>query len=84
MICRKKHVLVKRKFTNSLNKWVCNYEPKSKRRYIEKKYSDSPVTKNFRVQHLGMKNMLSIVWNMKGTIPIDLTEKGETVNTASY
>ena len=62
-----KDVLVKTMFTNEF----CRYEPVSKRPFIVRKQTDSPVKKKFPAQRSKKKVMVTVFWNMKGTNDID-------------
>ena len=49
VMCRKKHVLIPKLFTNGLT-WVCYSEPELKRQSMEWEHPDSPVKTKFQAQ----------------------------------
>ena len=46
--------------------------------------TDSPLNKVFQAQRSIKKVMLTVLWNIKGLIIVDLLEKASSVNSASY
>ena len=72
--CVWRKCFVKKVFSKG-STWVCYYEPKLNRQFIEWKHSNFPVKKNFWVQQSVKKVMLTTLWDMKGAIIIDFLEK---------
>ena len=79
----KKHILVKKIFTNGL-KMGFPVDPELKRHFIEWKYTDSSAKKKFWVQQAVKKVMLIDFWNVKVPIIIDFLVKGATLNITFY
>ena len=46
-------------------------------------HTDSPVNRNFRAEWSVKNAMLTVFWDLNGSIPIDCVEKCTTVNSAS-
>ena len=65
-------------------KWVHHYEPESKRQRMEWKHPGSPEKKKFKTQPSAGKVMLTVFWDLKGSILEDYLEKGRTINSARY
>ena len=51
-----------------------------KKQPLERKHTNSLVKKKLQAQQPVKKVMLTIFWNMKGSISINFLEKGGTVN----
>ncbi len=64
--------------------WVHHYEPETKRQSMSWKHSDSPTVKKFKAQPSSKKVLLTIFWDMKGTILCDYLETQRTINSEYY
>jgi hypothetical protein len=58
--------------------WLHHYKPESKAQSMAWKRPTSPVAKKFKSQPSASKIMLTLFW---GAILVELTPKGETVNS---
>jgi hypothetical protein len=63
---------------------VHDYEPESKDQSMSWKHPTSPVAKKFKSQSSAGKIMLSIFWNMEGTILFHFAPIGETINSQIF
>jgi hypothetical protein len=61
--------------------WVYHYEPESKAQGMAWKRPTSPVAKKSKIQPSSGKIMLTLFWDMEGTILVHYTPKSETVNS---
>ena len=64
-------------FTNKLNIGLLGIE----KTVHEVKHTDSPIKQKFWVQQL-VKVMLTLFWNMKGSLTMDFLEKDATLSSA--
>jgi hypothetical protein len=60
---------------------VYHYGPESKAQSMAWKRPTSPVTKKFKSQPSAGKIMLTLFWDIEGTILVYFTPKGQTVNS---
>ena len=64
--------------------WVYHYKPESKRQSMQWKHPSSPANKKFKTQHSAGKVMLTIFWDVNGSILVHFQEKGQTVTSDRY
>jgi hypothetical protein len=64
--------------------WMHHCEPESKAQSMAWKRPTSPVAKKFKSESPAGKIMLTLFWDMEGTILVHFTPKGETVNSQNY
>jgi histone-lysine N-methyltransferase SETMAR len=64
--------------------WVHHYEQESKRQSMQWKHPSSPANKKFKTQASAGKVMLTIFWDVNGSILVYFQEKGQAVTSARY
>jgi histone-lysine N-methyltransferase SETMAR len=64
--------------------WVQHYEQESKRQSMQWNHPSSPANKKFKAQAFAGKVVLTIFWNVNGSILVHFQEKGQVVTSARY
>ena len=64
--------------------WAHHYEPETKRQSMQWHHLGSPSPKKFKLAPSAGKVMITVFWDSRGVILLDLLPKGETINSARY
>ena len=64
--------------------WAHHYEPESKRQSMEWRHPQSPKKKKFKTTASAGKVMITVFWDIDGAILVDMTARGETINSDAY
>jgi hypothetical protein len=64
--------------------WVHHYEPESKAQSMAWKHPTLPVAKKFKSQPSAGKIMLTLFWNMEGSILIHFTPKSLDLSPSDF
>ena len=64
--------------------WVHHYDPESKMQSMQYRHKNSPAPKKFKVVALARKVLLTIFWDMEGTVHVEFLEQGTTINSERY